>query len=81
MLTAMTASQLLLKVGKVDLLSGEVHRNSGTITLSPTELRLLRWLADRPNQMISKEELLVDVWGYHPNIHSRTVYTLSLIHI
>lgn len=32
-------------------------------------------MAARPNKMISKEELLVDVWGYHPNIHSRTVYT------
>jgi DNA-binding winged helix-turn-helix (wHTH) protein len=39
--------------------------------LSPLEAAALAYLADRPYQPVSREELLREVWGYAPQVRSR----------
>ncbi len=43
--------------------------------MRPKELDLLGALLRNPGRVVTKEELLRDVWGYAPSTHSRTVDT------
>lgn len=45
------------------------------VTFSPIEQALLAYLTERSGRIVEKQELLRDVWGYHPDSRSRTVYT------
>ena len=45
------------------------------VDLSPLEFDLLNTLALRRGNLVSRAELLKDVWGYRSNIESRTVDT------
>jgi len=45
------------------------------IKMSPQEMRLLLYLADPPERMRTRRELLTEVWGYHPEVSSRTLDT------
>ena len=48
-------------------LGGEVLR------LTPTEYRLLCALADRPDEVVSRQELAEGVWGYHDSAVGRSL--------
>lgn len=37
------------------------------VRLTPTEFRLVRYLMEQPNEVISPDELLEKVWGYSPH--------------
>ncbi|PZT77350.1 MULTISPECIES: response regulator transcription factor [unclassified Streptomyces] len=41
-----------------------VHRAGQPVRLSPTEFRLLVCLASRPEKVLEKREILLDVWSY-----------------
>ena len=56
----------------VDLETGRV--GDGPV-LRPVELRLLRFLAERPGQTIGIEELMVRVWGTGPRAEAQVVYS------
>jgi DNA-binding response OmpR family regulator len=47
-------------------LSGE----GGSVTLTPTEFRLLEYLMERPGMVVTAEELLEKVWGFFPHTGS-----------
>lgn len=59
----------LLRVGSVTL-DGVTQQlyfaSGGSLCLTPTEFRLLRYLMQRPGEFVSPEELLEQVWGYAP---------------
>lgn len=57
----------------VDFESGRALRGSQTALLTVKEVELLRYLAGRRGDPISREELLTSVWRYHPNVASRTI--------
>ncbi len=57
--------------GTADVLRGVVDRAGERHTLTEIERQLVRYLAERPGEPISREQLLVDVWGYAPNVRSR----------
>ena len=61
-----------LRDGWVDLDRRLVVRGERQVVLSPTEARLLGWMAARPGQLFSRATLLEHVWGYNPNVSSRT---------
>lgn len=44
-----------------------------SISLTPTEFRLLRILTSRADRVQSREVLLADVWGMVPDLETRTV--------
>jgi len=65
--------KLVLEVGRVDLDARTVERASGRVRLSATEARLLRYLAERPNQTLSRDQIYEGVWKYQPGIQTRTL--------
>ncbi|MFN8445934.1 MAG: response regulator transcription factor [Caldilineaceae bacterium] len=57
-----------LNVGglRLDIHSAAVETEKGIAYLTPTELILLRYLMQHPNQLFSSEHLLEKVWEYPP---------------
>ena len=49
---------------EIDPEGGAVRKNGRQVSLTKTEFNLLRCLAERPNQVFSRETLLERVWGY-----------------
>jgi DNA-binding response OmpR family regulator len=48
----------------IDRTSGQVTRGGMRINLTPTEFRLLAFLAQNPRRAFSRAQLLEQVWGY-----------------
>jgi two-component system, OmpR family, response regulator len=65
--TQMTDDGATYQVGTLTLntYSHEVIRNGRTIHLQPREFRLLEYLMTRAGTVVSMQELLKNVWGYH----------------
>ncbi len=65
----------ILVAGKlrIDSTRHEVAMNGETITLSPREFELLRFLASHPGQVFSRQVLLDRVWGTEAFVEERTV--------
>jgi two-component system alkaline phosphatase synthesis response regulator PhoP len=51
----------------------EVSRNGEVVPLSAKEYQLLCYLLERPNAVVSRDELLEQVWGYRAATNTRTV--------
>ena len=51
----------------------EVSRNGEPVTLSAKEYQLLCYLLERPGMVVSRDELLEQVWGYRAITNTRTV--------
>jgi DNA-binding response OmpR family regulator len=58
---------------KVSLKRGIVLRDGERVSLSEREFALLRYLIMRAGQVVTRDQLLVDVWGYVPNATTRTI--------
>jgi DNA-binding response OmpR family regulator len=54
----------------VDLARGMVLQEDQNLNLSPTEFRLLVYLARHPGQALSRAQLLEAVWGYSPSLEN-----------
>jgi DNA-binding response OmpR family regulator len=58
----------------IDRASARVTREGRVIELTPTEFRLLAFLAQHPGQVLNREQLIEHVWGYTvDSIDERTV--------
>ncbi len=51
----------------------EIHRNGRPVTLTSKEFKLLAYLIQNPLRVISRDELLNEVWGYENYPCTRTV--------
>ena len=58
---------------KVNLKKGLVFRRNERIALSEREFGLLRYLIVRSGRVVTREQLLVDVWDYAPLATTRTI--------
>ncbi|MCU1356155.1 MAG: DNA-binding response regulator [Acidimicrobiales bacterium] len=58
---------------EVDLDARRVRQRGEVVHLTPTEFDLLVGLAERPGRILTRERLLVDVWGYRDGSGARTV--------
>lgn len=68
------SSSLRLDEGiEIDLDSRRVRQHGEVVHLTPTEFDLLVGLAERPGRVLTRERLLVDVWGYRDGSGARTV--------
>ncbi|MEN0065397.1 MAG: winged helix-turn-helix domain-containing protein [Myxococcota bacterium] len=68
-------STIELRSGRIDLETGEFLGRQGSTVLTETEVRLLAYLAARPSRDVSRDELLVEVWGLPVTSLSRCVDT------
>ncbi len=58
----------------IDRTGGQVLRNNQPLALTPTEFRLLTYLAQHPRQALSRRQILDAIWGYTADIENeRTV--------
>lgn len=57
----------------VDLRAHTVHRNGVAVALSPRGYALLATLVTRPGEVVTRAQLLREIWGYSSDVMSRTV--------
>jgi DNA-binding response OmpR family regulator len=57
----------------VDLRAHTVHRNGVAVALSPRGYTLLSTLIMKPGEVITRSQLLREIWGYASDVMSRTV--------
>ena len=64
-----------IQVGDVEIDGGtrRVRVGGAEVHLTPTEFDLLHYLAERPDRVVTREELLEQVWGYAVAMGLRTV--------
>jgi DNA-binding response OmpR family regulator len=67
------ATSLALRDVDLDLAGRRVTRAGAPVHLTPTEFDLVVFLARRPGQVFTREQLLVEVWGYRDGCGARTV--------
>jgi two-component system, OmpR family, alkaline phosphatase synthesis response regulator PhoP len=58
---------------RIDLRKHEVLRAGSPVALTPVEFRLLEYLLERRGAVVSREELLENVWSHDGGMLSRTV--------
>lgn len=57
----------------IDFRSAEVTRDNVPVVFSAREFHLLRYLVEHRGAIVSREELLTEVWGYDAMTSTRTV--------
>lgn len=57
----------------VDFRRGEIHKNSQPLEMSAMEFRLLQYLIEKRGEILKRDELLDEVWGYDAMPLTRTV--------
>jgi len=70
---AVPAGTVRLGPVSIDPSSRRVRNGDDLVHLTPTEFDLLAYLAERPTQVFTREQLLMQVWGYHDGAGARTV--------
>ena len=69
-----TSSPMLLVADlSIDTIQQTVTRNGHAIDLSPTEYRIIEYLAHRPRAVVSKKELLEHLYDYDWEHHSNVI--------
>ncbi|MCB0970271.1 MAG: response regulator transcription factor, partial [Acidimicrobiales bacterium] len=58
---------------EIDTEARRVRQHGEIVHLTPTEFDLLVGLAERRGKVLTRERLLVDVWGYRDGSGARTV--------
>lgn len=64
---------LMLGDVKIDLVSGKAIRPDGDVNLTTREVELIRYLMQFPNEPVSRDALLENVWRYEFSTNTRTV--------
>jgi tetratricopeptide (TPR) repeat protein len=67
--------RLRLRDGEVD--GAVVRRAAGTAALTPREQAVLEWLAARRDRAVTRDELLIEVFGMSPDARSRAVDVIA----
>jgi two-component system alkaline phosphatase synthesis response regulator PhoP len=57
----------------VNFETGEVLKSGAAISLAGKELQLLRYLVEHRGNVVSRDDLLTNVWEYQSSVNSRTV--------
>ncbi len=70
---AINMAETLLRDTKLFCTETEAKLNGKAIEITPMERRLLVFFMERPNETLSRETLLQNVWDYVPGSVTRTV--------
>ena len=63
---------------QVNFSTMELHREGQLVPFTPQELKMLRFFLNNQERVVSRTELLNEVWGYHNYPTTRTVDTHML---
>lgn len=66
---------------EIDLEKLQVTRAGKVLFLTPTEFRLLRYLAIHPNRPFTRESLIEAIWGYEGDIGSDRTVDVHIRHL
>jgi DNA-binding response OmpR family regulator len=58
---------------RVDFLTMEISRSQKSVVLTHQEFKLLKFFLQNPQRVLSRDELLNEVWGYNHYPSTRTV--------
>ncbi len=58
---------------EVDFEKGDVKKNGTAVSLAGKELQLLQYLVERRGKVVSRKDLLENVWEYQSAVSSRTI--------
>jgi len=67
------AGELVIDRGRA-----QVRRGQKVLNLTPTELRLLSYLAQNPRQALSRTQILDAVWGYDADVESERIVNVHI---
>lgn len=67
------ASKMVLGGVEVDFSGYTASRKGKPLTMTPKEFDVLRFLWDHRNAVVSRDQLLTNVWGYDDSLSTRTV--------
>jgi two-component system phosphate regulon response regulator PhoB len=70
---SLTGDSLIFADIELDPTSHRVRREGESLHLGPTEFKLLRYFMERPNRVLSRQQILDGVWGMDSDIDERTV--------
>jgi len=62
----------------IDLGRGKMLRGESELALSPTEFRLLVYLAHHPGQVLTRAQIIENVWGYDPGAENERIVTVQI---
>lgn len=68
-----TGDIFVFGVVTVDFIKMEITREGQSVTLTAQEFKTLKFMAQNPDRVISRDELLNEVWGYQNYPSTRTV--------
>jgi DNA-binding response OmpR family regulator len=73
--TSKTGSAKVTQFGEIsiDAAKMEVRRDGSVVTLTAHEFKLLRYFVENAGRVLTRSELLNDVWGYDSYPNTRTV--------
>ncbi|HUH62424.1 MAG TPA: response regulator transcription factor [Terracidiphilus sp.] len=73
--TSKTGSAKMMQFGEIsiDAAKMEVRRDGNPVTLTAHEFKLLRYFVENAGRVLTRSELLNDVWGYDSYPNTRTV--------
>jgi DNA-binding response OmpR family regulator len=71
--TAIVINDLVL-----DQATGQVRRGDEAINLTPTEFRLLNYLARHRGQALTRGQIVEAVWGYAPDVESEKTVNVHI---
>jgi len=67
------AGPIVVGALEIDTRAHRVHVNGERVRVTPMQMRLLVHLASRRDEVVSRADLLRDVWGYQVDIQTRTI--------
>ena len=62
----------------IDRARGQVMRGEDVLNLTPTEFRLLTFMAQHPNQILNRNQILDAVWGYETDPDSEQIVKVNI---
>lgn len=62
----------------IDRARGQVTRGEEGVNLTPTEFRLLTFMAQHPNQILNRNQILDAVWGYESDPDSEQIVKVNI---
>lgn len=76
--SAMDANQFYTGDLVIDRGRGQVLRDDQPLNLTPTEFRLLVFLAQHPGQALTRTQILDTVWGYDSDVESERIVNVHI---